>query len=123
APYAATKAGLVALTQSLRAEHAGAPVGFSVVCPGFTAGEGMYQRMAQDGHRSNRLLGETSTQRVAEAVLRAIRDDVPEIIESGAPIRPMLALQQIAPRLAERLASRFGVTRLFEAVATQRGRR
>lgn len=122
-PYAATKAGLVALTQSLRAEHAGDPVGFSVVCPGFTAGEGMYQRMVQDGHRSNRLLGETTTSKVAEAVLRAIRDDVGEILESGAPIRPMLALQQIAPGLVERVAPRFGATKLFGAVAADRGRR
>ncbi|MHB1537551.1 MAG: SDR family NAD(P)-dependent oxidoreductase [Solirubrobacteraceae bacterium] len=123
APYAASKAGLVALTQSLRAEHAGGPVGFSVVCPGFTAGEGMYQRMVEEGHRSNRLLGETSTSRVAEAVLRAIRDDVGEIVESGAPIRPLLALQQVAPGMVERVAPRFGATRLFGSVAADRGRR
>lgn len=121
-PYAATKAGLVALTQSLRAEHAGGPVGFSVVCPGFTAGEGMYQRMADDGHTSNRLLGETSTRKVAEAVVRAIRDDVGEIVESGAPVRPLLALSQIAPGVVERLAPRFGITQMFESVAQERGR-
>jgi short-subunit dehydrogenase len=123
APYAATKAALIALTQSLRAEHAGRPVGFSVVCPGFTAGDGMYQRMVEDGHRSNRLLGETSTERVAEAVLRAIRDDVGEIVESGAPIRPMLAFQQVAPGLVERIAPRFGATQLFGSVAAHRGRK
>lgn len=122
APYAASKAGLVALTQSLRAEHAGGPVGFSVVCPGFTAGEGMYQRMADDGHTSNRLLGETSTRKVAEAVLRAIRDDVAEILESGAPVRPLLALSQIAPGAVERLTPRFGITQMFERVARERGR-
>jgi short-subunit dehydrogenase len=42
AAYAATKAGLIGLTQSLRVEYRDAPVGFSVVCPGFVAGEGMY---------------------------------------------------------------------------------
>ena len=121
-PYAASKAALVALTQSLRAEHAGGPVGFSVVCPGFTAGEGMYQRMTEQGHRSNRLIGETSTERVAEAVVRAIREDVGEIVESGAPIRPMLAIQQIAPGLVEKVAPRFGVTKIFAGVAQDRGR-
>jgi NAD(P)-dependent dehydrogenase (short-subunit alcohol dehydrogenase family) len=35
--YATTKAGLVGLTRSLRAELAGQPVGASVVCPGFVA--------------------------------------------------------------------------------------
>lgn len=121
-PYAASKAGLVALTQSLRAEYAGSPVGFSVICPGFTRGEGMYQRMADDGHTSNRLVGETSTAKVADAVVRAIRDDVGEIVESGAPIRPMLALAQIAPGVVERFAPRFGVNQMFARVAEARGR-
>ena len=74
-PYAATKAGLVGLTQSLRAEYQNAPVGFSVVCPGFIAGDGMYERMLEEGHRSNRLMGETSTEKISEAVVRAIRED------------------------------------------------
>lgn len=121
-PYAASKAGLIALTQSLRAEYAGSPVGFSVVCPGFTAGDGMYQRMADQGHTSNWLVGETSTAKVAEAVVRAIKRDVPEIVESGAPIRPMLALQQLAPGIVERLAPHFGVTQMFSRVAESRGR-
>jgi short-subunit dehydrogenase len=121
-PYAATKAGLVGLTQSLRAEYLEAPVGFSVVCPGFIVGDGMYARMVQEGHRSNRMMGETTTEKVAEAVVRAIRDDRAEIVESGAPIRPMLALAQLAPGLVERVAPRFGVTDLFRRVAVARGR-
>ncbi len=121
-PYAATKAGLVGLTQSLRAEYLEAPVGFSVVCPGFIAGDGMYARMVADGHRSNRMMGETTTEKVAEAVVRAIRDDCPEIIESGNPVRPMLALGQLAPGLVERIAPRFGITELFRRVAVSRGR-
>jgi short-subunit dehydrogenase len=121
-PYAATKAGLVGLTQSLRAEYLDAPVGFSVVCPGFIAGDGMYARMAQEGHRSNRIMGETTTEKIAEAIVRAIHDDRAEIVESGAPIRPMLALAQLAPGLVERVAPRFGVTELFRKVAVARGR-
>jgi short-subunit dehydrogenase len=121
-PYAATKAGLVGLTQSLRAEYLDAPVGFSVVCPGFIADDGMYARMADEGHRSNRLMGETTTKKVAEAVVRAIREDRAEIVESGAPIRPMLALAQLAPGLVERVAPKFGVTKLFGRVASARGR-
>jgi short-subunit dehydrogenase len=121
-PYAATKAGLVGLTQSLRAEYLHAPVGFSVVCPGFIAGDGMYARMAADGHRSNRMMGETTTEKVAEAVVRAIREDRAEIVESGAPIRPMLALGQLAPGLVERVAPRFGVTEMFRRVAVARER-
>jgi short-subunit dehydrogenase len=121
-PYAATKAGLIGLTQSLRAEYVEAPVGFSVVCPGFIADDGMYARMAEDGHRSNRVMGETTTEKISTAVVRAIREDRAEIIESGAPIRPMLALAQLAPGLVERVAPRFGVTELFRKVAVARGR-
>ncbi len=121
-PYAATKAGLVGLTQSLRAEYLDAPVGFSVVCPGFIAGDGMYERMVEEGHRSNRLMGETTTAKISDAVVRAIREDKAEILESGAPIRPMLAIAQVAPGLVERVAPRFGVTDLFREVAVARGR-
>lgn len=121
-PYAATKAGLVGLTQSLRAEYLNAPVGFSVICPGFIAGDGMYARMVEDGHRSNRMMGETTTEKIASSVVRAIHDDSAEIIESGAPIRPMLALAQLAPGLVERVAPKFGVTEMFRRVAVERGR-
>jgi short-subunit dehydrogenase len=121
-PYAATKAALIGLTQSLRAEYLKAPVGFSVVCPGFIAGDGMYARMAEQGHSSNRLMGETSTEKIAAAVVRAIRENRAEIVESGAPIRPVLALAQLAPGLVERVAPHFGVTELFRRVALARGR-
>ncbi len=121
-PYAATKAGLIGLTQSLRAEYRHKPVGFSVVCPGFIAGEGMYQRMLDAGLRSNRLMGETTLERVADAVVRAIRRDLPEVIESGAPVRLALALAPLAPGLAERVAPLFGVNELFRRTAVSRGR-
>jgi short-subunit dehydrogenase len=121
-PYAATKAGLIGLTQSLRAEYLNAPVGFSVVCPGFIAGDGMYERMTEEGFKSNRLMGQTTTKKVTDRVIQAIRDDRPEVIETGAPLRPMLALGQLAPGLVERVAPRFGVTELFRRVAASRGR-
>ncbi len=121
-PYAATKAGLIGLNQSLRAEYPHEPVGFSVVCPGFIAGDGMYQRMLDQGIRANRLVGETTVEKVVEAIVRAIRRDLPEVIESGAPIRPALALAQLAPGLAERIAPLFGVNELFRRAAVARGR-
>jgi short-subunit dehydrogenase len=121
-PYCATKAALVGLTQSLRAEYLHAPVGFSVVCPGFTAGDGMYQRMLDDGFKANRLVGETTTAKITARVIDAIRRDLPEVIETGAPLRPMLAIGQLAPGLVERLAPRFGVNELFRRLAVSRGR-
>jgi short-subunit dehydrogenase len=121
-PYGATKAGLIGLNQALRAEYRQAPVGFSVVCPGFTAGDGMYQRMVDEGISSNRLLGETTTGKVADRVAEAIRRDLPEVIVSGSPIRPLLALGQLSPRLVERAMEWTGATKIFRRVAVSRGR-
>ena len=121
-PYAATKAGLVGLTQSLRAEYLKAPVGFTVVCPGFVAGDGMYQRLADQGFTSNRLIGETTIEKVTAKLVDAIRQDRAEVVESGAPIRPLLAVGQLAPRLVERAVPRLGVTELFRRIASHRDR-
>ena len=122
APYAATKAGLIGITQSLRSQYLHAPVGFSVICPGFVAGEGMYQRIVEQGMSSNRLMGTTTIEKVADKVVDAIRRDLPEVIESGTPLRPILALGQLSPRLVERVAPRIGVTELFRRVAASQGR-
>ncbi|HWB69863.1 MAG TPA: SDR family NAD(P)-dependent oxidoreductase [Solirubrobacterales bacterium] len=121
-PYAATKAGLIGLNQALRAEYVNSPVGFSVICPGFTAGEGMYQRMVEEGIKSNRLIGETTTAKVAERVLDAVRRDRAEVVETGAPVRPLLALLQIFPGLAAQLAERTGGNAIFRRTAAARDR-
>jgi short-subunit dehydrogenase len=121
-PYAATKAGLIGLTQSLRSEYLDRPIGFSVVSPGFVAGDGMYQRMVEQGMSSNRLMGTTTTERIASKVVAAIRDDLPDVIDSGAPVRPLLAIGQLAPRLLERAAPRVGITQLMRRAAAQRDR-
>ena len=122
APYGATKAGLIALTQGLRQEFRKRPVSFSVVIPGFVAGDGMYQRMVEDGVRSNRLIGSTTIERIANDVLNAIRRDLPEVVDTGAPVRPVLALSQLAPRTTERLVARIGLDKMFERTAELRGR-
>ena len=65
----------------------------------------MYQRMVEEGVSSNRMIGETTTDKVADCVCVAIRADRPEIIETGSPVRPLLAVGQLAPRL-DRAAGR-----------------
>ena len=82
----------------------------------------MYQRMLDEGFSSNRLVGSTTIEKVADKVIDAIRRDRPEVIESGGPVRPLLALVQVAPRVVERLAPRIGLTELFRRVAASRGR-
>ncbi|MEE2033387.1 SDR family NAD(P)-dependent oxidoreductase [Rhodococcus chondri] len=120
-PYSATKAGLVALVQSLRAEYSAAPVGFSVVCPGFVAGEGMFQRYLDNGMRAPRLVGNTTTDRVAAKVVAAIERDLPEVHVNSVPLRPVLALAEVAPRFVERLAPLFGVEKFFRQASADSG--
>jgi len=120
APYSATKAALLALTQALRAEYRHTPVGFSVVCPGLVTGAGMYQRMLDDGFSASPLLGTTTTTRVARKVVAAIRHDRPEVHVTGAPVRPIAAAIQLNPRLTEVITARAGMTELFRRVAAGR---
>ncbi|WP_322860907.1 SDR family oxidoreductase [Mycobacterium europaeum] len=120
APYSATKAALLALTQALRAEYRHTPVGFSVVCPGLVTGAGMYQRMLDNGFSASPLLGTTTTTRVARKVVAAIRHDRPEVHVTGAPVRPILAAIQLNPRLTEMITARAGMTELFRRVAAGR---
>lgn len=122
AAYSASKAALIALTKSLRAEYADSPIGFSVVSPGFVAGDGMYQRIIDSGVKSPALLGTTTTEKVAASVVRAIRRDAVEIIPTGSPARPLAAFGMLAPKTHERLLGRVGMHRLFTETARQRGR-
>jgi short-subunit dehydrogenase len=121
-PYAATKAGLIGLTQSLRAEYDDSAVGFSVVCPGFVAGGGMYTRAADAGVKAPAMLGESDPDKVPAAVVRAIVKDEPEIIVNPRPVRPLLALGAVSPRLGERVLSRMGIKEWFLEAARSQGR-
>ena len=116
-PYAATKAGLIGLTRSLRAEFRDAPVGFSVVSPGFIADTGMWQRMDA---RAPRLAGEADPDAVVAATIKAIRRDLGDVTVNGAPVRPALAASALAPGLVERVLWRFGPQGVFEREAARR---
>lgn len=115
-PYAATKAALVAFTFSLRASYQGTGVSASAVTPGFVEA-GIYARLkARTGCTAPRLLGAVKPERVARSVIRAIRDDVPEIIVSRYPVQPILMVLALAPRLGLWLISMLGTHRFFRQV-------
>lgn len=111
--YATTKSGLVGFTRSLRAELAGSPVGASVVCPGFVAGDGMYARMQEVGVNAPIALRAVEPNRVALAVLEAVTNDRPDALVTAWPMRPLFALQELAPRFAERIVRATGASRFF----------
>jgi len=104
ASYVASKHGVVGLTASVRAELGDGPVGFSAICPGFVSRVGMYGRLEpyiEDP--SDTPTGTVPPERVGQAVVRAIRDDVGEIIVNRRPVKPIILLQQVAPGAVARL--------------------
>ena len=118
--YSASKFGLVGFTQALRSELRGSGVGCSVLCPGLVADDGMWARFAEQGLTSNRILGVSTPADVTAALLTAIRKDRAEIVVNPTPLRPLLALEAIAPGLHPRFMEIMGVTKLFRRGAALR---
>jgi len=115
-PYAATKAGLIAFTFSLRGTYAGTGVSASVVCPGFVE-VGIYQRLKQNtGCVAPALLGSSPPEPVARAVVRSIRKDLPEVIVNALPVRPLFALSALFPQIGLWMVRKLGVHDFFRRV-------
>lgn len=124
AGYGASKAGLISFTESLRQEYHGSGVSASVICPGYVEDAGMYHEMREaHGARARRLLGTSSPEAVAAAVVRAVRKDVPEIIVNRLPVRPLSTLAEASPRIGERLIRLVGAYEPFRRAAESGARR
>ena len=116
-PYAASKAGLVAFTSSLRATYAGSGVSANVLCPGFVEA-GIYKRLReQTGIAAPLTLGTSQPETVAAALLKVIETDAPEVIVNSLPMRPLLMLQQAFPRLYEKVGDISGGHAFFKRIA------
>ncbi len=122
-PYAATKAGLIAFTSSLRATYRGSGVSASVIVPGFVEA-GIYASLkAQSGCTAPPLLGTSRPETVARALIRAIERDIPEMIINPMPVRPLLAFTVFWPRAGAWLADKLGANDFFRRVVqAKRGR-
>jgi short-subunit dehydrogenase len=122
--YAATKSGLISFTRSLRlsAKDRRSSVSASVVCPGFMEGAGMYERNKHKyGIKAPRLLGGSLRgEKAADAVVRAVEQDLPEVmVQRGTP-RFSMAVSAMFPRLSEKIATAFGLCRGFKKIAERR---
>ena len=107
--YCAAKAGLANFTAALRAAYRARGVSASAILPGYVHGAGMYQRVQERTHVPTPLAqGSSSPEAVARAVVRAMRLDLPEVIVSPRPLRPLLALQALFPARIERLVPSLG---------------
>lgn len=109
--YGATKHGMVGFTRALRAELHGTGVGASAVCPGFVGDRGMYARLATPtGIHAPALTKTTTSAAVAAAVVRVVRDDLPEVIVNPGPMRLLAALGELLPSFGGWLVRASGVT-------------
>ena len=118
--YCATKYGLVGFTASLDIELQGTGVHAGVVCPGFVADTGMW---ASTGLRAPSSMREVSPDDVVAAMWRVI-GGAGEVLVTQLPVRPLLAMSEIAPPLRGAVLSWMGVTEALRdrAVVTARER-
>ena len=103
--YTATKAGLRGFALALRQDLAGDGVGVSIVCPGFVAEAGMF---ARSGRKPPMNLGTTTPQAVAEATVKAIERNRPEVDVAPLRQRVMANFAGRRPHLAARISGRAG---------------
>jgi short-subunit dehydrogenase len=119
--YTATKHGVVGFTHALRAENLGEPVGFSAICPGFVSRVGMYGRF-EHLVPAPRMVGTVPPESVGDAVVRAIRQNLPEVIVNKHPVRPLILLNAVAPRLVARVGRARPMREFAERLARASGR-
>jgi short-subunit dehydrogenase len=117
--YGASKAGLISFTTALRASYRSRGVSGSVICPSIT-GAGLSARLLAraTAGEPRRLV---APRHVAQAVIRAIRYDVPEVRVSATPVLPLLLAAALSPRLGESAIERLGLNAFFRSIVEHSG--
>lgn len=100
--YNATKFGLRGFAFGLSADLARLPVSVTVVAPGFVREAGMF---ADSGAKAPAVLGTTTPEKVAEAVLDAVGSDRLEIAVAPVRSRVMAHAGLVSPSLSRRVQS------------------
>jgi hypothetical protein len=62
------------------------------------------------------LLGTSPPEAVSRAVIRAIENDLPEIIVNPLPVRPLLAFTALFPCAGEWMVDKIGSNKFFQQV-------
>jgi uncharacterized protein len=114
AVYSATKFGLRGFALGLREDLRASGVGVTVVFPGFIREAGMF---ADSGAKLPRGIGTRSPEDVADAVLRAVREDPAEIDVASVEQRLGALLASVSPALSSRLQEVLGASEVSRAVS------
>jgi short-subunit dehydrogenase len=118
ATYGATKAALLLWNAALRCELDATGVTATAVAPGYVTEAGMWARW---GIPAPRLGGAVTPDRVAQAVVRALRQNRQEVIVRSTPTRPLLALIALRPELGGQLLKVMGIDRQMKRLVSPRG--
>ena len=114
--YSATKAGLIEWSKGLRLELRGSGVSVSVICPGFVFESGMF---AEYNKKPPWISNATTPEKVAQAVLKAIKKDVDEIMVNPGPTWLIPLLDTIHPGMANWLYKIGGVYEFYRKQAEE----
>ncbi len=116
--YSGTKAALSEWALSLWMELKDTGVTVTTICPGFVTGAGMFARKERDAPGS---IGSCTPEQVAEAVLKALHSNKPEILVNSMPVRPLMALKSISPVAAARLGDKLGLVAFLRSLTEPPG--
>ena len=119
--YSATKFGLRGFAHGFRADLHGTGVGVSIVLPGFIRDAGMFADAKVELPAGVRT---SSPEEVADAVVRAIENDVGEITVAPVEMKVMTTIAAVAPMMGAALQRLAGGERISrELAAGQRHKR
>ena len=107
--YSASKAGMIKWSDGLRQELHKTGVSVSTIMPGYINKAGMF---FDGGQKAPMLLGTSSPQNVADAVMKAIKTGKGEIIVNKGLIKPLLSLNIFSPKLGDFIVRKFGIINL-----------
>jgi len=114
--YAATKAGMIEWTKSLRLELKDSGVRVSVICPGFVYESGMF---AAYNKKPPWISNATTPRKVAEAVIKSIKKDIAEIIVNPGPTWLIPLFDAIHPAIGNWLYKVGGVYEFYRKQAEE----
>ncbi len=121
--YGAAKHGLVGFTRCLRTTAIGEnyPVSASVVCPGMVSDAGMFHDACEEYDITPPTsFGAATPHEVADAVVKAIHNDEPEVIVNPKPVKPILFMQLFFPKFATKMMVKAGILKTFKEVTYKR---
>jgi short-subunit dehydrogenase len=119
--YDATKFGLRGFSLALREELAPSGIGVSAVYPGLVRDAGMF---ADSGATLPPLVGTSSPEQVAQAVIRAIETNRAEIDVAPLPMRVGVRFAGVLPAVALAIQRRAGSNQIADSIASgQRDKR